>query len=384
MANVLVSEAHTIGAIAVIRSLGRAGHTVTSASPRADALGFYSRFTTKRLQTPAYESGAFLTWLEQALLESRYDAIVASESFLHAARPIYERLAPLLTLSADEASTYGCLSKYWVHQQLLARGVDQHLPPSRLLCGTLSAEDEAWLLATARQFLKVDMDAQRRARVVRSESDRVLPDARKLLASYGRFLAQRPVPGIGVGACFLRWEGKVVASCMHRRLREVPYEGGVSSCREIWHHSAILADATAKLDALDWNGLAMLEYRWDAATDQFWFIELNSRVWGSMHLALYAGVDFPALVLRCQQGEPPAPAQSTPPHCRARLAFPLDAQHMLSVLRSREHTVIRKAAACARFFADFANPGLHGDLDFPGDRALAWRAAARYGRAVLG
>ena len=42
--SVLVPEAHALGMLAAIRSLGRAGYGVHAASPQADAIGFASRF----------------------------------------------------------------------------------------------------------------------------------------------------------------------------------------------------------------------------------------------------------------------------------------------------------------------------------------------------
>ena len=51
------------------------------------------------------------------------------------------------------------------------------------------------------------------------------------------------------------------------------------------------------LRRIGWNGVAMLEYRRDPSTGDFRLLELNARFWGSLHLALAAGVDFPRLLL---------------------------------------------------------------------------------------
>jgi predicted ATP-grasp superfamily ATP-dependent carboligase len=65
------------------------------------------------------------------------------------------------------------------------------------------------------------------------------------------------------------------------------------------------------LDALDWNGVVMIECKRELATGQYVLMELNGRFWGSLQLAVDAGVDFPTLLLRCAAGEP-VPAQ--PPY----------------------------------------------------------------------
>jgi len=379
---VLVSEAHTIGALAVIRSLGSAGHRVIAISPRGDAIGFFSRFVACSHQAPAYGSPEFLSWLDALILEEAIHTIIASESFSLAIREHADRLLPLLAVEADAELHYGCLSKAWVHQQWTD---PTQLPHSRILTGLLTEDDRSWLAAVPTSFLKVDGVNQistpltGRSRVHRTCVTDAAITAKKLLTTHTHVLAQHAVPGIGIGACFLRWNGQIVATMMHRRLREVPYQGGVSSCREVWHHSRILADAQARLETLNWNGLAMLEYRWDPGTDAFHFIELNSRVWGSMHLALLAGVDFPALLCACRLGETPAVPAARP--ARARVAFPLDFQHLLSVLHDPACSTRRKLGSTARFFADFANPQLQDDFAYPRD-GLRYRAFRQYLRRV--
>src|SRR3546814_14368527 len=60
--SVLVPEAHALGMLAAIRSLGRAGYRVHAASPRPDAIGFASRYCTTRARCPAYDAPAYAAW----------------------------------------------------------------------------------------------------------------------------------------------------------------------------------------------------------------------------------------------------------------------------------------------------------------------------------
>ena len=210
-------------------------------------------------------------------------------------------------------------------------------------------------------------------------------EARAILArlreSHARAVVQGHVPGQGVGAFFLHARGEVLAEFMHRRLHEVPYTGGVSSLREAWHHAAILGDALEKLRAARWEGVAMMEYRWDPATDRFTFIEMNARFWGSLHLALYAGVDFPRLLLDAWQGLPvTAPRPRPGVRCRH---FPDEVRHVWSKLKAPELGLASKLAAAAGFVALTLVPRVRSDLWFPGDTGLFWtglgqlQAAAR-------
>lgn len=61
---VLVTEAHTIGSLAVIRSLGSAGYRVIACSPVDNALAFHSNYCQLAQVQPAYgDLAPYLEWL---------------------------------------------------------------------------------------------------------------------------------------------------------------------------------------------------------------------------------------------------------------------------------------------------------------------------------
>ena len=116
-------------------------------------------------------------------------------------------------------------------------------------------------------------------------------------------LVQRRVRGPGEGLFLLRWQGRTVALFAHRRLREKPPAGGVSVYRESIPIPPELGEAGERLLAsLNWNGVAMIECKRDERTGRHVLIEINGRLWGSLQLAIDAGVDFPALLVRCVLG----------------------------------------------------------------------------------
>jgi predicted ATP-grasp superfamily ATP-dependent carboligase len=132
-------------------------------------------------------------------------------------------------------------------------------------------------------------------------------------------LVQHRVRGPGEGVFALRWGGATVALFAHRRLREKPPAGGVSVYREsIQVDPALAAAATHMLGALDWQGVAMIECKRDAATGRHVFMEVNGRLWGSLQLAIDAGLDFPAILVACATGSPPPANVSFTPGIRTR------------------------------------------------------------------
>src|SRR5690606_7674135 len=79
----------------------------------------------------------------------------------------------------------------------------------------------------------------------------------------------------------------------HIRVHE-PLTGGGSSYRKSTSIHPELFDASQKLiQALKYTGVAMVEFKWDVASNTWVFIELNARFWGSLPLAVAAGADFP-------------------------------------------------------------------------------------------
>lgn len=150
-------------------------------------------------------------------------------------------------------------------------------------------------------------------------------------------MVQRRVHGVGEGVFLARWGGRTVARFAHRRLREKPPAGGVSVYREsIAMDPTVLEGCERLLDALDWQGVAMIEGKRDLETGAWRVMEINGRFWGSLQLAIDAGVDFPALLMRAVLGAPPEPVPSWREGVRLRWEFG-DLDHLLIRLRrSRE------------------------------------------------
>jgi predicted ATP-grasp superfamily ATP-dependent carboligase len=120
-------------------------------------------------------------------------------------------------------------------------------------------------------------------------------------------LVQERVEGEGAGVFVLLWDGVLRAVVGHRRVREKPPSGGVSVMRESTVvEPGLLEQSLALLRELGWeNGVAMVEYRVDPGSGRRWLMEINGRFWGSLQMAVDAGVDFPRLLLQCSLGHPP-------------------------------------------------------------------------------
>jgi predicted ATP-grasp superfamily ATP-dependent carboligase len=157
-------------------------------------------------------------------------------------------------------------------------------------------------------------------------------------------------PGMGVFMCYQR--GRPVAVFGHRRLREKPPSGGVSVLSE----SIAIPDdarcfASRLLDELKWQGVAMVEFKVDSRDGVPKLMEVNGRFWGSLQLAIDAGVDFPNILLATLDD---AAVPTAPPYRTGVLNrwFWGDLDSLLLQLRDRRGTAgswREKAHAVRRF-----------------------------------
>ena len=119
------------------------------------------------------------------------------------------------------------------------------------------------------------------------------------------FLLQECIPGYGQGLFALYDKGKPLAFFAHRRLREKPPRGGVSVLSEsIPVDPVLLSHARSLLDKAVWHGVAMVEFK-VAEDGTPYLMEINTRFWGSLQLAIDAGVDFPCLLYQLACGGQP-------------------------------------------------------------------------------
>jgi len=122
-------------------------------------------------------------------------------------------------------------------------------------------------------------------------------------------LLQEYCAGAGVGVEMLMHEGNCLAVFQHRRLKELPYTGGVSVTAVAERPDPALVESSlALLRALRWEGVAMVEFKVNPEGGSAVLMEVNGRYWGTISLPISAGIDFPWYdwqLAHCEQPEIP-------------------------------------------------------------------------------
>ena len=123
------------------------------------------------------------------------------------------------------------------------------------------------------------------------------PDVDRLVEEMGHVpVVQEYVPGTDEHGYFALFDrGEPVATFQHRRVRSYTYSGGASVYRESIQNWELAKAGERLLRELDWHGPAMVEFKRDERDGSFRLLEVNPRFWGSLPLAVHAGVDFPRL-----------------------------------------------------------------------------------------
>ena len=318
LAPAIVLDGNQRSALAAVRSLGHHAVPVIVADSMPRPLAATSRFCSKSLVYPdaATRPEAFLEWLSE-MGRSHPGAVLL---------PMTDLTAPLvlqagtriqgLRTALPELSAYERASD---KNQLatLARQVGVRAPATVVITRQ-RLSNLAELPLTYPAVIKPLRSAARVASGVLKRPVRYAADAAELtriatdelLDDSDELLVQQYVKGAGAGVFALYDRGRPLFYFAHRRVREKPPSGGISVlCESAPLPEDGVESARRLLEALEWHGVAMVEFKIDAE-GRSWLIEINARFWGSLQLAVDCGADFPWFLYQIALGAHPAvPAQ---------------------------------------------------------------------------
>ncbi|HEY5599916.1 MAG TPA: ATP-grasp domain-containing protein, partial [Candidatus Manganitrophaceae bacterium] len=163
--------------------------------------------------------------------------------------------------------------------------------------------------------------------------DELLMKYHQIHASVPYPLIQAFVQGKGYGIYALFEHGKPRYLFAHERIRDLRPTGSGSVLRRSVAPDPLLTEyAVTLLEAVQWHGVAMVEFKWDRGRSAPVLMEINGRFWNSLSLAVAAGADFPRFLLEMEMGKLP---MDPPPYevgllCRWLLG---DCRHLLEVFR---------------------------------------------------
>ena len=180
-------------------------------------------------------------------------------------------------------------------------------------------------------------------------------------------MLQRWIEGEGVGVFVLMWNGKIIARFSHRRIREKPPSGGVSVlCESIEPPPGTMNAAIQLLNELQWSGVAMVEFKWDRLKNLPQLMEVNARFWGSIQLAISAGVDFPYMLYSLALGKKVEPVTKYKIGIRSRWELG-DLDHLWIRFRDASSDLLpsntpSRLEVLKNFLFDFFRPSVRNEV----------------------
>ena len=312
---VLVTDGHERSALAVTRALGRAGVRVVVGAETARSLAGASRHCIDSwlYPSPLSDPSKFISSIVEAA--GRFDVAVimpVTDATMQVIAAQRDRFPTSMTGAVPSVDRYDLVSdKYRLVQLAHELGVpipdtifveDGHLPKDMSNVGdyplvvkpgrSLVLADGIWTKTTVHHVAN------------RQELEKLYRETPYLQRPS---LLQRRVEGEGQGIFAICDQGAPLALFAHRRLREKPPSGGVSVLREsIELPKAMVEYAVRLLQNIGWHGVAMVEFKVERETGIPQLMEINGRFWGSLQLALDAGINFPFLLYQLATHQPVA------------------------------------------------------------------------------
>jgi len=310
---VLVTDADSPKALAIVRAIGQQHEVWTAAESRL-AIAGWSRHAAQHLKYGFTSSEQFSSWLLAVCTSNHIDVVITPEesSSLLAAkheaqfteRGIHLTNLPLhaLEIAMDKAATVSA-----------AENIGIPIPATHTLQQTRDALNSAHELRypvvvkprfsqywTGREFIASDgvgyaATDEQLLSLMAAHDPRLPPP-----------LLQKFIPGTGCSVCvLLARDGTLCAEFAHERLRDYRPTGSGSVLRRSARVDPRLRDMSLSLlRRLGACGVAMVEFRVDNRTREPYLMEVNGRFWGSLQLAIDAGVNFPALLVDLALGRP--------------------------------------------------------------------------------
>lgn len=328
---VLILDAMWNKTLAAVRSLGRRGFYLTIGEKTRFATALFSRYCGKRAvyPSPISRPNEFLEWLLREITTNGYDMILPTE--LETQQLILknrEKIEPYVRIPfADYSFISNVQNKAWLLKYAEANG---YLCPKTYFVENLDEFNYEKLEYPL--VVKPRESSGSRGIVYVKKPSELSAVFQKVHNKYPFPLIQEYIPNggaYGVGALF-NFNSEPRAAFVYKRLREYPVNGGPSTLRESVKNDELRDIAIGLLKSLKWKGIAMVEFRVDARDGKAKLMEINPRFWGSLHLAILSGIDFPYLLYRMAVDGDIEPVWDYKVGVQCRWLIPGDILHFIS------------------------------------------------------
>ena len=325
---VFVTDASYKHTLAAVRSLGKKKIEVIAGSSSRYAQAFYSKYCKKKVVYPSLDDEPrFIHVMNKLLKNDKIDVLLPigyqATAVLSKYQDRFSKLVRMpiahqdsLRVAGKKNETLEFADQLGLRIPRFYHSIDEvkHFP---VVIKGIEGAGQVWYATSKKDLSKQHFDGQ---------------------------IMQEYIPGEGYGFFALYNYGKLRAFFMHRRIREYPITGGPSTAAESTYDPNLKKLGMKLLDALNWHGVAMVEFKKDLRDGKFTLMEVNPKFWGSLDLAISSGVDFPYLAAKMAMEGDIQPVHSYQVGNRFQWCLPDELLHLAA-----------RPQSFGRVLADYAN-----------------------------
>jgi predicted ATP-grasp superfamily ATP-dependent carboligase len=305
--HVFITDGHWRKTLAAVRSLGKKGLRVVVGESTRLSVSLFSRYCHQGLvyPSPLQRPDDFLDWLHNTLSHRPYRLVLAMED--ETQELVSRHHAQFSRLTYLPFLPYEKIEQARRKDLVLKLAQKLGIPtPRTWFIDNVTQLDQLKNQLPFPVVIKPRIGSGALGVIYINDPQKLESEYQRIHQTYPFPMIQEQIPrqGPGFGASFLFDEkSQIKASFVHQRLREYPLSGGASTLRISIKNDQIREMGQSLLKALNWFGVAMVEFKLDPRDNTPKLMEINPRFWGSLSLSIASGVDFPYLVYRLARGE---------------------------------------------------------------------------------
>lgn len=305
--NILVTDTQLKGTLAIVRSLGKKNMNVTAVSEENNAICFYSKYCNKKFisSNPRTNAVEYIKEIQDLIKKNDFECII----------PFHTYTAYLFSKYRDFFSDYtivpppdfNIFKNAFDKKRLLTTAIKNGIACPK----TYFSDDLDELTTSIDDYPIVIKPSKRhgiRIEICNTESEFKEKYA-KMSNEYGPCIVQEYIPNGGEFGVYTLFDfnSNPIALTVQKRVRSINPYGGVSTQRKSIKDENLVYIAFRLLKAINWSGVAMVEFRIDSRDGIPKLMEVNPRFWGSLQLSILTGVDFPYLLYQLIVQDTPPP-----------------------------------------------------------------------------
>jgi predicted ATP-grasp superfamily ATP-dependent carboligase len=285
--------------LAVVRGLASSGVKVAVGERTWMAPTLLSRYVSDRYIYPSPEKDpdSFLCWLKCVIKTKRYDVLIVSEE--ETSMLVAQNLSELSPYIRIPLPRYETITFTRDKFKLLCHAKKMGIScPDTLMVNSLEDAHQSVQKLSFPIVFKPIISAGGHGIRYLFNKNTFDTHYKRMREKYDTFIMQDYIPGddyYGVSVIF-NTKNQMRSAFVHKKLRQLPTTGGVSTCAVSVKFPKLVAIAEALLTSIGWHGVANVEFKVDRRNNIPKLMEVNPRLWGSLQLTVASGINIPYML----------------------------------------------------------------------------------------